>query len=89
MPWLVVLISIAAPASAFARSSHGTTWIGPPSSRASVSRARARAVDQADLARALVDQLTSIARAPPPAPITTIGPASARHSGFASRMLCD
>ena len=87
MPWLVVLTRIAAPSSACARPSHGTTRIGPPNSAAKASaRPWLRLISVISGAPSSRSP-ARMAREAPPAPITTAGPALKRRSGARSRRL--
>ena len=87
MPRLVALARSAAPSSASARWSHGTTFTtGPTASAISFALSSVRLATRISFAPCAA-RLAITARAAPPAPSTTMGPLSGRHFGSASRRL--
>ena len=77
MPRLVVLTRSAAPFRAADRSAHSTAWTGAPKSLASARARSGVRLSRRTSGAPASSKATATARAAPPAPSTTAGPASA------------
>ena len=82
MPRVVPLTSSAASFSASARASHGSTLIGPPTASAISSARRVVRLTRRISGTPASSSDTTMARAAPPAPSSTAGPAAPRHAGW-------